>query len=342
MKIIIIPLIVSVLFLLGMGLLVNTWTRTPHGRLDVKVALFLKYLELARIDLFEKDRSIAESRTLSAKGGNTLRTRPLPVQFIQDKSIPGPSGPIPLRIYSDTNEAGLPIVIYCHGGGWVLGNLDSHDNTCRAIAKKANAVVVNVDYRLAPEHPFPAAIDDVYSAVVWVKKNAAQMGGDPDNIFIAGDSAGANLAAAAAIEAKKLKGPSIAGQILIYPVTDLSNFDTDSYGTFGKGYYLTQAYMEKFRDCYVPNPADRIDPRVSPLLEKDLSDLPPALVMTAQFDVLRDEGEAYARRLEEAGGRVNILRVPGVIHGFMTMDRILSQPNDVLQEITAFISQVSQ
>ncbi len=334
-------LIVFFLFLLGMGLMVNAWTRTPQGRLDVKLALFLKYLELARVDLFEKGRSIAESRALSAKGGDTLQTKPLSVMEINDKSIPGTGGPVPIRVYSDSKGSDLPIVIYCHGGGWVLGSLDSHDNTCRAIAKNANAVVVNVDYRLAPEHPFPAPLEDVYSALVWVKENAEHLGGDPGKIFIAGDSAGANLAAAAAIEARKPEGPSIAGQILIYPVTDLSNFDTDSHGTFAKGYYLTRAYMEKFRDCYVPNQADRSDPRVSPLLEKDLSNLPPALVVTAQFDVLRDEGEAYARRLNKAGGRVTVLRVPGVIHGFMKMDRILSQPNDVFLEITAFISRVS-
>lgn len=341
MKIFLISLIVFILFLLGMGLMVNAWTRTPHGRLDVKLALFLKYLELARVDLFEKDRSIAESRALSAKGGDTLQTKPVPIRDIHDRTISGPSGPVQIRVYSDSKESDLPVVIYCHGGGWVLGSLDSHDNTCRAIAKSSNVVVINVDYRLAPEHPFPSPLEDVYSALVWVKENADQLGGDPGKIFIAGDSAGANLAAAAAIEARKSEGPSIAGQILIYPVTDLSNFDTDSYGAFAKGYYLTLAYMEKFRDCYVPNQADRANPLVSPLLEKDLSNLPPALVVTAQFDMLRDEGEAYARRLEEAGGSIRHIQVPGVIHGFMKMDRILSQPNDVFLEINAFISRIS-
>ena len=338
----IIFLVVFFLFLLGMGLMINAWSHNPHGRLDVKIALFLKYLELARVDLFEKGRSIEQIRAFSAKGGNILQAKPLGIRTIYNKTIPATPGPITVRVYSATNQTDRPIVIYCHGGGWVLGNLDSHDNTCRSIARKTHAVVVNVDYRLAPEHPFPAAIDDVYSAVVWVKENATQLGGDPDKIFIAGDSAGANLAAAATIEARKLNGPSIAGQILIYPVTDLSDFDTASYGAFAKGYYLTQAYMERFRDCYLPDQADWVNPRVSVLLEKDLSNLAPALVVTAQFDVLKDEGEAYARRLEAAGNLVHLYQVPGMIHGFITMDRILSEPNDVIQKINDFVSQIAR
>ncbi len=342
MKIVKISIIVFFLVLaLAFGL-VNTWTRTPHGKLDVKIAILLKYISIRQINLFEQGNSIEQSRSISAKGGKVLQAKPLAIMDIKDRTIPGSAGPIPIRIYSDSKQKKLPIIIYCHGGGWVLGSLDSHDNTCRAIAQKARTIVVAVDYRLAPEAPYPAAIEDIYSALVWTRKNAILFGGDPDKIIMAGDSAGGNLAAVTAIEARWMKTPPIAGQILIYPVTDLSKFNTNSHRDFARGYYLTRQYMEKFRDYYVPSPSDRINPKVSPLLEANLQHLPPTMVVTAQFDILRDEGEAYARRLKEAGVQVKQIRVNGVIHGFLKMDGILPQADDVLMDIASFIREIPQ
>jgi len=325
------------LFILSLCLLVVSWTRTPYGMLDMKIAILLKYISVMQVDLFEEGRSIEQIRGFSAKGGRMLQAAAPEVHHVQDRTLPGPSGPVPVRVYADTAALGLPIVIYCHGGGWVLGSLDTHDNTCRNIAKKAGVVVLAPDYGLAPENPYPSGLNDVYAALVWVRKNAGEIGGDPGKIFLAGDSAGGNLAAATAIRARELSGPAIAGQILIYPAVNLNDFSTASYGMFSKGHYLTRRYMEKFRAYYVPNLPDRISPLVSPLLAADLRGLPPALVVTAQFDILRDEGEAYARQLEKNGVTAELIRVKGVIHGFLKMDKILSQADDTFMDIAAFI-----
>lgn len=322
----------------GLWILAIDWAHTPFGQLDTRVAVLLKYISLMDIDLFEKGRSIEEIRAFSVKSGRILKSAPLKVTQVRDAAIPGPSGPVSVRVYSDDTDPGLPIVIYCHGGGWVLGSLDSHDNICRAIAKRTKAVVLAPDYGLAPEKPYPHGLDDVYTALAWVWENANTIGGDPNRIFLAGDSAGGNLAAAAALRARDSKGPPVAGQILIYPALNLKEFNTESYRMFGQGFYLTRQYMETFRSYYVPDPLDRLSPEVSPLLSDDFKGLPPALVVTAQFDVLRDEGEAYARKLEEAGVLVEI-RVNGVIHGFLGMDRILPQSGQTIGEIARFINQ---
>ncbi len=327
----------SFILLAGLCLLAASWTHTPYGRLDLKIAVLLKYLSVMQVDLFEAGRSMEEIRAFSAKGGQMLQAALPEVEHVQDRTVPGPSGPVPVRIYSHAAAVGLPIVIYCHGGGWVLGGLDSHDNTCRAIAKKAGVVVLSPDYGLAPEAPYPSGLDDVYAALVWAVKHAGDIGGDPAAVFLAGDSAGGNLAAATALRAKALNGPAVTGQILIYPAVNLKDFNTASYGMFSDGYYLTRRYMERFRAYYVPNPSDRLSPLVSPLLASDFKGLPPALVVTAQFDVLRDEGEAYARQLKQNGVAIELIRVKGVIHGFLKMDRILTQADDTVTDIAAFI-----
>ncbi|MDD9301772.1 MAG: alpha/beta hydrolase [Desulfobacter sp.] len=300
---------ILVIILLSAGILVNQWAATPHERLDLKLGLLLKYIHFKQVDLFEEGRSPEQIRAYSARSSKILKAEPVKIRTVKPMTIPGHPGPISIRLYHDRKTPAQPIVIYCHGGGWVMGDLDSHDNICRKIAKKANAIVIAVDYRLAPEHPFPGAVEDVYSALEWTWDNGIDLGGDPSKIFLAGDSAGGNLAAVAAIEARNLKGPDIAGQILIYPATDLSILDTDSYQNFAQGYYLTHRYMEKFRAYYLPNPLDRINFKASPLLEPSLKNLAPAMVITAEFDVLRDEGKAYADRLQKAGIHVKHIQV---------------------------------
>jgi acetyl esterase len=241
---------------------------------------------------------------------------PEAVALVENRLIPGPSGQIPVRIYWGAQTAGLPILVYFHGGGWVIGDLDSHDGACRTLANKAGCIVVSVDYRLAPEHRFPAAVDDCYAATVWAAENAASLGGDALKLAVGGDSAGGNLAAVVALKAREQRGPAITHQLLVYPVTDF-DFSTPSYSDNGDGYLLTKAGMEWFWNHYLGE-LDGADVYASPMRAKDLSGLPPATVLTAEYDPLRDEGERYAKRLQEAGVRTTLTRYDGQIHGFFT------------------------
>ena len=322
-------------------LTVRAWRRTPHGRLDTRVAILLKVVALRKVDLFGEGRSPDEIRQFSKKNGAALKGRHDWAGEIRDETIVGGGGVVPIRRYSSGKETPVPIVIYFHGGGWVMGDLDTHDNVCRLLAKKTGAMVISVDYRLAPEHPFPAAFDDAYTALEWVAQNAGAMGGDPDRIFVAGDSAGANLAAAICLAARDRKGPAICGQALAYPATDLSTFDRSSYQNFAEGYYLTRTYMKEFRNRYLPEIEDRSKPYASPLLASNLDHLPPALIITAQFDVLRDEGDAFAGRLGAAGVPVLASRYNGMIHGFLSMDRLLPQAGRATDEIADFVHRLS-
>jgi acetyl esterase len=253
------------------------------------------------------------------------------VAAVEDRNIPGPDGHVPVRIYTPEGEGLRPVVVFFHGGGWVIGNLESHDATCRGLCNAAGAVVVSVDYRLAPEHRFPAAPEDCYAATKWVADNAAAIGADASRLAVAGDSAGGNLAAAVTLMARERGGPSIGFQALVYPVTDYA-FGTPSYAENGDGYLLSRAGMEWFWGLYA-DPSDAANPLASPLREKDLSGLPPALVITAGYDPLRDEGEAYGARLQEAGVPVTCTRYDGMLHGFFG--------NPALDDGTAAVNQVS-
>ena len=224
------------------------------------------------------------------------------------------------------------MLVFFHGGGWVICDLDSHDSLCRSFANRACCVVVSVDYRLAPEHKFPAAVEDAYAATQWVANNASRINGDPTRIAVGGDSAGGNLAAVVAIMARDHNKPSLKYQLLIYPATDVSSTNTDSYRNYADGYFLTKGDGEWFCHHYLNCAEDRLNPSVSPLLTPDLSRLPPALVITAGFDVLRDEGESYAKRLKEAGVSVKCTRYEGMIHGFMSMDGLLDQARNGIEE----------
>ncbi|MCL6516465.1 alpha/beta hydrolase [Alicyclobacillus sp.] len=258
-----------------------------------------------------------------------------PVGAVEDRSLPGPGGPLPVRVYRPAahTRGAMPtggatpvgkdgesdlapsLLVYFHGGGWVLGDLDTVDDTCRALCEACRRVVVSVDYRLAPEHRFPAAVDDALRAVRWVADHAEALGASPEGLVVAGDSAGGNLATVVALRARDEGGPAIAGQVLVYPITD-HNFDTPSYREHATGYSLTRAGMMWFFAQYLPRAEDADHPWVSPLRARDLSGLPPALVITAEHDPLRDEGERYAQRLEAAGVPVRLVRFDGMVHGF--------------------------
>lgn len=228
---------------------------------------------------------------------------------------------VPVRIYRPVDNKILPCLVFFHGGGWVIGDLQTHDNVCRALAHQASCVVVAVDYRLAPEHPFPAALDDSYNATCWVADNAAALGIDPSRIAVGGDSAGGNLATCVCLQAKTLGTPAITHQLLVYPVTDTS-LDSPSYTDNGEGYMLTRATMAWFWDHYIGD-QPRDNPLMAPLLATDVSGLPSATVVTAEFDPLRDEGEAYAAKLTAAGVATSTRRYDGMIHGFVHMQDAL-------------------
>ena len=258
-----------------------------------------------------------------AKMQALMEANPLPPEEIyraENRHIPGVAGEIPVRIYTPEGNPPMGVLVYYHGGGWVLGDLESHDRVCRSLANKAGCVVVSVDYRLAPEHVFPAAADDCYAATKWVAENAASLGADPARLAVGGDSAGGNLAAAVAMMARDQGGPAIAFQLLFYPVTDCA-LDTPSQKEFAAdGFVLSRGDMEWFWNHYLGtgSDAEKTNPYACPLRAKNLAGLPPALVMTASHDPLRDEGERFAQRLISAGVKVTCTRYEGVTHGFIS------------------------
>ena len=256
---------------------------------------------------------------------------PEAVASVEDISISGPGGPLGLRIYTPNGTHPFPVLIYFHGGGWVMGSLDSHDAACRGLANAAGCIVVSVDYRLAPEHKFPAAVEDSYAATLWVAEHGDSLGVDAKRIAVGGDSAGGNLAAVVALMARDRGDPYLAFQLLVYPITDYS-FDTPSYQENAEGFMLTKADMVWYWAHYLRSDADGQNPYASPLRAEDLRGLPPALVITAELDPLRDEGEAYAARLKQAGVRVKHTRYQGMIHGFFSRAAILDQGKVAIRE----------
>ena len=253
-------------------------------------------------------------RTIVNIKAGTLRGTSEEVAKVENLTISGPTVKIPLRIYTPEGSGPFPILMYMHGGGWVFGNLDSSDNVCRFFANKVGCIVISVDYRLAPKHKFPAAVEDVYFVTQWAAENAGHINGDSNRIAVGGASAGGNLAAAVCLMAKDQDGPSLVFQLLAYPATNLATLETDSYRDFAKGYGLTKARVKWFRKHYLESEEDGRNPYASPLLANDLSNLPPALVITGEFDVLRDEGEAYANRLKQEGISARHIRYADMGH----------------------------
>lgn len=242
-----------------------------------------------------------------------------------DRDIPGPGGPLPVRIYRPKAASAkqlLPALVYYHGGGWVLGNIESHDQVCRYLVHHSGIAVVSVDYRLAPEHAFPAAFEDALAAVRWIADHGEEIGVDRHLLAVGGDSAGGNLAAAVAIWARDRHTPPLRLQVLFYPALDCVT-TTDSYQRFAEGYLLTRDAMAWFFDQYLPKPAERVNWRAAPLRAASLAGVAPALIVTAGYDPLRDEGRAYARRLQAEGVPVDYVEFGGMIHGFVGMPAVL-------------------
>jgi acetyl esterase len=257
--------------------------------------------------------------------------KPEDVARVEDRSIPGPNGPIPVRIYQPEGEAPFPLLVYFHGGGWVIGDIESHDMLCRSLANASGCVVASVDYRLSPEHKYPVPLDDCYAATKYFAEHAAEFNGDPSRLAVGGDSAGGNLATVVSLIARDRGGPTIGFQLLVYPVIDF-NFNTPSYRDNAEGYFLTANLMKWFWNHYLRTDADGAQPDASPMRADSLRGLPPALVITAEFDPLRDEGEAYAAKLLDAGVSVSVHRYDGMLHNFILMAAILPQARAAIDE----------
>lgn len=267
---------------------------------------------------------------------DVIGPKEIPIGKTVNVTMPGPGGDIDLRIYTPVaaGSDALPGLIFFHGGGWVIGDLDTHDGLCRILANEAGARVIAVHYRLAPDHKYPAAVDDAIAAVNWVEANAASLGVDPNRLAVGGDSAGGGLAAVVAQVAKEKGGPKLAYQMLFFPVTQIGE-DTVSLREFAEGYLLERATLMWFYEHYLPGDADRADPRVSPLKAQDVSGLPPAYVMLAGFDPLHDEGLAYAERLRAAGVPVTVADYPDMVHDFIYMQAVLPQAQRALHTAAA-------
>jgi acetyl esterase len=295
--------------------------------LDPQAASFLDAInQMPEVDPSDEhlERLRSTYGMLVAGGGGP----PPEMASITDRDADG----VPIRIYAPTEDRDLPIVLYFHGGGWTIGSAREFDCVAQQVAAAANALVVSVDYRLAPEHPFPCGLEDAWHALEYTAKNASELGGDGARLAVMGESAGGNLAAVCAIQARDAGGPELALQVLVYPATNCS-FDTESYRENGRGFFLQEPTMRWFYDCYLRGDGDPTDWRVSPLLARDLRGVASALVITAEYDPLRDEGEAYARRLQEAGVSVTKHRYDGMIHQFFAMSALFDAGRDAVQRV---------
>jgi acetyl esterase len=260
------------------------------------------------------------------------------VANVEDRLIPGPGVDIPVRIYTPMGSGPFPVLVWFHGGGWVVGDLETADPTARYLCVGATCVVISVDYRLAPETKFPGAADDSYAATVWAAQHASHVNGDPGNLAVGGDSAGGNLAAAVALMARDRGGPSLTFQLLVYPVT-CRDFDRSSYRENAEGFGLTLDAMRWYWDHYLQHPADASNPYAAPLAAENLQGVPPALVITAECDPLRDEGEAFAKRLQAAGIPTTYRLYDGMVHGFFGMNAVLDKGKQAMAEACAALQQ---
>jgi acetyl esterase len=257
-----------------------------------------------------------------------------PVARVENRTIPGPARPIPVRVYHPTPGEKLPVLVHFHGGGFVICNLDTHDRQCRALANSAGCVVVSVDYRLAPEHKYPAAVEDSFAATRYIADHPDEFGADGTRIAVGGDSAGGNLAAVVALMARERGGPRLAYQLLVYPLVDI-NDEHPSMRQFAQDHFLTREAMDWFMELYLPNPDKGREPYASPMNAGDFRGLPPAMIITAECDPLRDQGEAYARKLEAAGVPVLLKRYEGMIHPFFQFGGIIDAAKVAMSDTAA-------
>lgn len=306
--------------------------------LDPNVQLSLDLFKLTgrpTLDKLPADRARAEF----AKLVPIADLDPRPLLDVRDLTLPGPAGPIPARLYRD--KAGvLPVLLYVHGGGFVVGGLDTHDPPLRQLAHESGWAILAIDYRLAPEHPFPAAMDDAVAALRWLQANARTLDLDPARIAMGGDSAGGNLTAVTCHAQREAKMPLPVAQVLIYPATDMYNL-APSRTTFAHGFFLDRELIEMFVRAYVPDSLTTADPRISPLLNTDFTGQPPALLLTAGFDPLQDEGVAYGRKLQDAGVAVETVHFPTQIHGLFGMAGAVEDGKRAISACAAFLQRLA-
>ncbi|MBV7276296.1 alpha/beta hydrolase [Clostridiaceae bacterium UIB06] len=336
----VISLIVFILIITGF-FTIKTLTKTRNGQLNTYIAANLKLDKILNSKL-SNDKSIKELRQYLNTQSTKWSNKPIPFSNIKNTTIQMDSQKIPVRIYTPEGGYNLPIIIYSHGGFWIGGTLDAYENVCRKLSQNTKAILISVDYRLAPENPFPDGINDVYNVLQWTYKNAEGINGDKKHIVLAGDSSGGNISAAVSLMARDKNGPPIACQILIYPSTNIFELNSKSWSYFASKFNLSIEDMEKYTSLYVPKKEDRKNPYASPLLAKDFSKLPDTLIITAEIDPLRDEGEAYGKKLKEAGTQADITRYKGVVHGFVSMDKITNKSDEALNQISSYIQKESR
>jgi len=290
-----------------------------------------KPLEAASAEELVKHRGKAE---IASWLGTKIFDKHVDVKNVTNTTADG----VPVRIYQSSDAKGQRVIVYYHGGGFALYGLNSHDNVCRRLCKMNNCVVVSVDYRLAPEHPYPAAHNDTFTALQWVIKNIAQYGGDANNIVVAGDSAGGNLSACMAHRCKQ-QGIALKAQILIYPWID-GKLNNPSIDRNGEGYLLTKPTMFLFQKMYTPDPKDRLLPTISPCYEPDFTNLAPAFILTGQYDPLLDDGYKYAQQLKAAGNKVEYKEYPALVHGFFNIPLVDKHAMQAYYDIAEFLKKV--
>jgi len=317
------------------------WTYTPHGRLDWRAALSLHLLTFEYTFAPDPDSDAEITLPINLLYPMSMALPAEAVRKVEDRTLPGGEGGIPARVYwpesAASGETQVPVIVYYHGGGFCTGSIEIFDSLARSLANATSSIVVSVGYRLAPVHPYPAAVDDAYAALGWVAENAARLGADPAELFVAGDSAGGNLAAVVSLRARDSRGPEIAGQLLYYPGTDNASGDYESVRRFADGYGLSTRGRLDFQRFYAGHVKDERDPYLSPLYAPSLAGLPPALVVTAGFDPLTGSAEAYVARLRAAGVRVRHAHYPEMVHGFMSV-RFFPQRRAALTRTAEFMN----
>ncbi|HWA52936.1 MAG TPA: alpha/beta hydrolase [Solirubrobacterales bacterium] len=311
----------------------------PPPRLDGQqlapdIQMLLELDRRAGTTSLVEGRTVEQARAENRVGAKVVSGPPRPMARVERLTVAGASGELAARLYValDSPQPPQPLLVYFHGGGWVIGDLDTHDGVCRFLADHGGCRVLSVDYRLAPEFPFPLPLEDAVAAFAWAHENAAALGADPDRLAVGGDSAGGNISTALCLQNRDAGNPQPAMQLLLYPVTDAVG-GQQSRDTFAKGFLLTREDMKWFENHYIPDGIDDADPRTSVMRAEDVSGLPPAYVATAGFDPLRDEGEIYAARMREAGAQVVLQRHPGMIHGFANLTAICPSARTAMLEV---------
>jgi acetyl esterase len=333
----------AVVAVAAVGGLTYRWTFTPYGRLDWRAAFSLELLTFDYTFKPDPDSDLELTLPINLLYPISMTLPAEEVGKAEDVAIPADGRSIPARVYwpesAALGDTRLPVIVYCHGGGFVTGSVEIFDALTRSLSNATSAVVVSVDYRLAPAHPYPAAVDDAYAALQWVAENAAKLEADSEKLFVGGDSAGGNLAAVVSLRARDAGGPAIAGQLLYYPGTDNSGNEYASARNFGDGYGLSREGRSAFQRAYAGEVEDKRDPYLSPLYAQSHAGLPPALVVTAGFDPLTDSAEAYVARLRDAGVPVTHVHYPEMVHGFLSI-RFFPQRRAAFERTAGFVGEV--